>query len=314
MIDVSFIIVSWNAKSFLLNCLRSLEETAVDLRKEIIVVDNASTDGSPEAVRTEFPGVKVISNPGNFGFARANNIGIRQSAGRYLCLVNSDVVVLPQCVQNLSGYMERNSGVGMVGPRILNADKGLQPSCRFFPSYVNTIWRAFAVDTLFAQNPLFCGGFMTWWGHDAERKVDALSGCFWFVRRQAVEQVGGLDETFFIYAEDVDWCKRFHDAGWDVMFYPGAEAIHFGKASSSNAPVRYYVELHKAMAQYWRKHHGKTGKIFFLAASTCSELLRIIPRGISLFVFRKNDDKTLYKYNRSKACISHMLDTIFSYF
>jgi GT2 family glycosyltransferase len=307
MIDVSFIIVSWNAKKFLIDCIQSIEETTPNINKEIIVVDNASTDGSPNAVQKEFPKVKLILNPDNYGFAKANNIGLKQAVGRYVCLINSDVVILPDCVRNLVEVMDQKNNVGMVGPRILNADKSIQHSCRVFPSFFSTLSRTLALDTMFPRWSIFGGGFMKWWDHSYERKVDVLSGCFWFVRRVALKQVGGLDEAFFIYAEDLDWCKRFHAADWDVIFYPGAKAIHFGGASSDNAPVKYYVEQQKAMLKYWRKHHGYVGEVFYWFTIIWYELFRIIPRGILLFLSKKRDIVMVYKFKRSKACIRHFL-------
>lgn len=306
MIDVSFIIVSWNAKNFLIDCLQSITDTTT-ISKEIFVIDNASSDGSPEAVAERFPDVILIRNPDNYGFAKANNIGIKMATGKYICLVNSDVIVLPGCIDNLLKFMEQRPNIGMVGPRILNADGSLQPSCRNLPSFFSTFCRTTALDTVFPNTRFFCGCQFKWWKHDCERKVEVLSGCFWFVKQEAINKVGGLDEDFFFYAEDIDWCKRFNDSGWDIMFYPGAGAIHLGGASSSNMPERFYVEQRKANLIYWKKHHGNVGKIFYWFMALSGELLRIVSLRISLFFSRNVDPATLGRLCRSRACIRQLL-------
>ena len=274
--NISVIIVSWNTRELLLQCLRTIEKAASDIELEITVVDNGSSDGSAELVQTQFPMVLLIQNNGNVGFAAANNQAIRQSRSTYICLVNSDVEVFPNTFLSLLHYLQKNPRVGMVGPRILNPDGSLQASCRKYPNIWNTLCSSFALHALFPQSSFFSGGFMDFWNHDEVRSVDVLSGCFWMVRKQAIEDVGLLDEGFFMYAEDIDWCKRFHDAGWDVVLYPGAEAIHYGGASSSNAPVRFYVEMLKARKRYWKKHHNLLQRFVLTVVSVLGLALRVV--------------------------------------
>jgi GT2 family glycosyltransferase len=206
---------------------------------EVIVVDNASSDGSPEAVRANYPAVQLICNSGNDGFARGNNIGIRASQGEYLFLVNSDVVVSDGCFEKLLRYMDGHPEIGMLGPRILGSDGKVQRNCMGFPSLWNTLCRAVALDTLFPQSQLFGSHFLTFWNFDDTRPVDVINGCFWVLKRSAVDEVGLLDERFFMYGEDVDWCKRFRQKGWKVVFFGEAEALHYGGASSANAPIKF---------------------------------------------------------------------------
>jgi len=301
--DLSIIIVSWNARQHLLNCLRSVAD-AWPYRQEIIVVDNASTDGSPEALEKQFPNIVLIKNQENMGFARANNIGIQRSSGRYLCLVNSDVIVLENCLNTLVEFMDENPSVGLAGPRILNPDRTLQPSCRHFPSLWNNLCQAVGLNHVFPKSAFFSEDFMRYWAHDEVRKVDVLSGCFWIARREAVEQVGFLDEEFFFYGEDVDWCKRFHLAGWGVVFYSEAEAIHFGGASSGNAPLKYFLELQNANLRYWRKHYGCLGGWGYTAISLLRHTLRLILAGIRYPMARSGRDGLLLKVRRHAASIS----------
>lgn len=266
-------------------------------------MDNASSDDGPEVVASRFPEVTLIRNRENLGFAKANNIGIRRSSGRYLCLLNSDVVVLKGCIKNLIDFMDNHPNAGMVGPRILNPDRTLQPSCRHFPTIWNNLCQALGLNYLFPKSAFFSEPFMKYWAHDKLRKVDVITGCFWMLLREAIDEVGLLDEEFFIYGEDIDWCRRCHNAGWDVVFYPNAEAVHFGGASSSNSPIKFYLEMQKADLKYWRKHHSRAGKIIYLVIILIRQVLRII-HGVVQYVVNPSERKaSSFKLKRSLACI-----------
>lgn len=303
---VSVIIVSWNTRDILLQCLDSLSEQACRYAMEIIVVDNASSDGSAEAVAKSHPHVRLIRNTENLGFAKANNQGICVGAGRYFCLVNSDVKVLPNCITQLVDYCEQHQGVGMVGPRIVGGDGLLQRSCRGFPTVWNMFCRALALDTL-TKKKLFSGYALLHSAQDFLGAVDILTGCFWLVRRDALMQVGGLDENFFMYGEDMDWCKRFWNQGWHLVFFPKAEAIHYGGASSSNAPVRFYIERQKADLQYWKKHHSTLGMACFFSISCLHQLLRATGYFVAGFLRPKSRETYRNKINRSVACLKWLL-------
>lgn len=260
-VDVSVVIVSWNAKHFLKECLGALADSRTALRTEVIVVDNASTDGSPEMVETDFPRVKLLKSNQNLGFAKANNIGIRESAGRYVSLINSDVKVLGNCLDPLAAYLDQHPEVGNVGPRMLNRDLTLQSNCRQFPTLWNNFCEASGLSRVFRKTSFFSGEHMFFFPHDRQLAVDVLVGCFWMVRKETFEDVGLLDEDFFIYAEDVDWSKRCWDAGWRIVFFPGAQAIHYRGGSSANDPARFAAEQQRAVLHYWEKHHGLIGKL-----------------------------------------------------
>ncbi len=303
MVDVSFIIVSWNAKKCLLEGIKSIYKTVRDNTCEIIVVDNASCDGSADAVISKFPEAKIILNNENLGFARANNIGIKQSTGRYICLMNSDVVVLEDCIRNLITFMDQHPNAGIAGPQILNPDLTLQPQCRYFPTVWNNMCQALGLDYLFPKSAFFSGPFMKHWAHDEVRSVEVITGCFWLVRRQAVDNVGLLDEDFFIYAEDIDWCRRFRKAGWDIVFYPKAQVIHISGASSKNAPIKFYLEMQKADMLYWRKHNGKAMAYIYLTIIFIRHLLRLPVRAFIYLVSPSRRNVLSYKMARSMACI-----------
>ncbi len=203
----------------------------------------------------------LIRSDKNLGFAKANNLGIQQSRGRYVSLVNPDVEVLPGCLDSLADYLDQNPIVGNVGPRVLNSDRTLQSSCRRFPSLWNNFCSATGLATAFRKCRLFSGEHMLFFPHDRTLAVDVLVGCFWMMRREAVEAVGLLDEDFFLYAEDVDWCRRCWKAGWQVVFFPGAEVIHHRGTSSSADPVRFAVEQQRSVLHYWSKHRGLCGRM-----------------------------------------------------
>jgi GT2 family glycosyltransferase len=303
-IDVSIIIVNWNTKGHLIKCLRSIYGTTKNLDYEIYVVDNGSSDGSPEVVMKQFPQVCLIRNNNNLGFARANNIAISKSSGRYICLINSDILVLNRCIKNLLTFMDSHPRVGLVSPRILNPDRTLQPNWRRFPTLWRSLLRTFAVDRLFPTSPLFLGKSENYWTDKPVRNVDVLIGCFWIIRRQAIAQVGLMDEDFFIYGEDYDWCKRFHEADWDLVYHPGAEAIHYGSLSFNNAPVMLYIEMNKAQLLYRKKHHGNISKRCHIIIIFLQQVIRIVSYGILYTAMEAKRKDISFKIKRSAACLS----------
>lgn len=305
--DLSVVIVNWNTRELLLQCLRSITAQTGVYRSQIIVVDNASGDGSVEAVRNEFPEVTLMVNEQNLGFAKANNLGLRECTGRYVFLINSDVVLRDRCFPSLYEYMEQHPEIGVLGPRILNGDLTLQESCKEFPTLWNSMCRALALDTAFPQCRLFSSQLMRYWSHDDIRPVDILSGCFWMVRRQALEAVGPLDERFFMYAEDKDWCKRFWKARWSVVYYPRAEAIHLAAASSSRDPIRFYLEMNRANLRYWRKHYGWFQRFAIRGIMLLHDSLRILGAGLICLLRPSCRKSALLKLRRSIALTKLLL-------
>jgi GT2 family glycosyltransferase len=203
---------------------------------------------------------------------------MERSSGRYFCLMNSDAVARPRAIEALVRFMDARPSVGLAGPRILNPDGSLQPSCRKFPAFTPILRRAIAVDRLLPASERLGSEVMAYWSHDAERSVDAVSGCVCMARREAVRDVGLLDERFFFGCDDVDWCMRFHARGWDVRFCPEAEAVHVGGASASTAPRRFAVERERARLELYRKHYGRTAVASFRALAFAHHALRIPPR------------------------------------
>ncbi|MBI5453582.1 MAG: glycosyltransferase family 2 protein [Deltaproteobacteria bacterium] len=294
MKDVSFIIVSWNAKKYLIECLSSIRDDAGGVDHEVIVVDNASTDGSQEAVKALFPEARLIGQSTNTGFAAANNAGIRESKGRYIFLVNSDIKVIPGCIGRVVRYLDKNRGAGLVGPRVLNADGTLQLSCRRAPSLGRNLLAALGFESIRKD--------LLYHPHDRTREVDVLSGCFIAARREAVEEAGLLDERFFFYAEDKDWCKRLKAAGWKIIYLPEAVALHYGGKSSANAPLRYYIEMHRANLRYWAKHHGGL-KYAYLAIAALHQSVRVVRGEVLSSIKKGRHEENRHKVERSLSCL-----------
>jgi N-acetylglucosaminyl-diphospho-decaprenol L-rhamnosyltransferase len=244
--DVSVVVVTWNALPWLERCLDSVDGY------ERIVVDHGSSDGTIELVRQRYPDVRLVEQE-NRGMGGGNNAGMAVAGGRYFFLLNSDAWVVGDGLARLAAYADEHPEAAVVGPRLLNPDGTLQRSARAEP----TLWRL-ATEYLFLRklaprssllNPLYVGGF----DHEEPREVDWLFGPALLVRREATEAVGGFDETFFMFSEEVDWMTRFRRAGWKVLFFPDAEVVHVGGASHGG---RLYVENLRGHLRWFAKHRG----------------------------------------------------------
>lgn len=303
MKNLSVVIVTWNAKKYVAECLGSLRAILRNPGAEILVVDNQSLDGTPEFVSDNYPSVVLIRNQANLGFAKANNIGIEKSTGTYLALINSDVRVLDGCIDKMLAYMETHPQVGMLGPRMLDAQGRPSRSYMREPTLWRFFCRAVALDRLFPKSALFGGYAANHLNYDRIASADVLNGWFWMIRKQALEKAGLLDETFFMYGEDMDWCKRFRDAGWEIVYYPEAESIHYGGASSSRQPIRFSVEMQKANFQYWQKHFSRFSQMAYLSIVCVHQIIRVFGYG-ALMLWRTRRSDAAFKVRRSLACLS----------
>jgi len=306
-VDISVIIVTWNAKKYIGDCLKSVQEQHTGLSMETIVVDNASTDGTPDLVRDEFPDVKLIENQKNLGFAKANNVGIRESTGRYLFLINPDVIVLPGCIKSLIAHLEHDTSIGLVGPRMLDADRIVRRSTMRFPTPWSAFCRALALDAIFQGSKTFGAYLMSDFKHDKTLDVDILNGWFWGTRRDALNRVGGLDEQLFMYGDDLDWSYRFHQAGYRRLYCADAEAIHFGGGTTAKAPIYFYIERQRADIQFWKKYHGRLAVTFYLLTVLINESIRVLGHSIVYVFNRSARPGEAYKVSRSWACIWWLL-------
>jgi GT2 family glycosyltransferase len=307
MVETSIIIVTWNQKDIVSQCLASLNRYADDPTVEIIVVDNASSDGTPEMIRDRFPAINLLAQSSNLGFAKGNNVGLAKSSGQFICLVNSDVIVPAGCIEKLTDYLRQNPDIGMVGPKMLLHDGTIGPSCMGFPTIWNWFCRALALDALFKNSRFFGGYLRTDFRYDRTQDVDVLTGWFWVVCRRAVEQVGPLDERYFFYGDDIDWSKRFHKAGWRVVFNPDASAIHYCGASSARAPLRFYIEMHRANLQFCKKFHAWPKRLGLWLTLCLQEIVRIVGYGAIYLLRRSARENARFKIKRSVACLSWLM-------
>lgn len=255
MIDLSIIIINWNTKQMLLDCLASVEQNVRSASYEIIVVDNGSSDGSVVAARSAFPRAAVIANAANLGFARANNRGLNIAKGKYAVLLNSDTVVKEGAFEKLFSFMESCPRAGMCGPQLLNADGSAQTSFGKFPTLAGefisrSLLRVFFPRShrrLFVSDVSEAGG---------PAVVDFIIGACMVARKQAIEEAGVLDEDFFFFYEEIDWCLRMKRAGWPVYHVPDAQIIHFGGGSTKKVNLQARAESWRSRYLFFKKSLG----------------------------------------------------------
>ena len=257
MVDLSVIVVSWNVRDLLRRCLRSISNIQHRASSiEVIVVDNASTDGSVDMVRAEFPDVRLIVNPGNPGFAAANNQGIAVAQGRYVLLLNPDTEVVGDALATMVAFADDHPDVGVVGPQLLNPDGSVQSSRRRFPTLATAFFESTWLQP-YAPRRLLERYYVFDQPDGAVLDVDWVKGAALMARREAIEQVGRMDERFFMYSEELDWCRRFREAGWRVVYLPAAQIVHYeGKSSEQVLPARH-VHFQTSKVRYFRKYYGR---------------------------------------------------------
>jgi N-acetylglucosaminyl-diphospho-decaprenol L-rhamnosyltransferase len=257
MNSLSAVIVNWNAGCALDDCLASLFASKPVGALEVLLVDNASTDGSQARAARDYPGIKILQNAENRGFAPGANQGLESAVGELILLLNPDAVLRQTTISLLVDFMNEHPEAAVVGPRLLNPDGTVQGSARRDPSpWTGLFGRDAPVTRLFPNNPVsrrelpnLCHA------GDAPLEVDWISGACLLVRRAAYEQVGGLDERFFLFWEDADWCRRFRKAGWKVYYLPTAVGTHRVGVSRAQRPMRSAIDFHRSAYHYYRKHH-----------------------------------------------------------
>jgi len=254
--DLSICIVNWNTRTDLERSLASLRNADVEISVEVIVLDNASQDGSPEMVRQRFSSVILLESRENLGFARGYNRAAARAGGRHLLILNPDTVVHRGALEALVGFLDSHPEAGAVGPRLLNSDGSLQFSCRRFPSPLAAIFRNTLLGRLAGRDRFTRAYLMADWDHQTLREVDWVSGAAVCIRQQAWKELGGFDEHFFMYAEDMDWCLRAHRLGWRIYYLPEAVITHHIGRSSDQRMVAMVVQFHRSMARFYRKHYA----------------------------------------------------------
>jgi GT2 family glycosyltransferase len=285
MVDLSIVIVSWNVRDLLRRCLASVtsdqglvirdQEASPNHQSlitnhlviELIVVDNGSTDGSAMMVRDEFPAVHLVASDTNLGYPGGNNAGLHLAQGRYVMILNPDTEVRPGALAALVTYADAHPDVGVVGPQLLNPDGSVQSSRRRFPTFTTALFESTWLQPL-APRRLLERYYVLDQPDDATLDVDWVDGAALVARREAVEQVGLLDEGFFMYSEELDWCRRFRQAGWRVVYLPTAQIVHHRGKSSEQVVAARHIHFQTSKVRYFRKHHGaltaETLRLFLL--------------------------------------------------
>ncbi|MCP4713661.1 MAG: glycosyltransferase family 2 protein [Deltaproteobacteria bacterium] len=290
--DLSFIIINWNTRKLLLDCLQSIPAAACAYQYEVIVVDNGSDDRSPEAVKhLADPRIHLIENRQNLGFAAANNQALRQARGAYLVLLNSDTIVFPETVQGLITFMDTTPTAAMAGPRMVGGDGRLQNSYDNFPSLVTELLNKSLLRLLMPHR--FAGKTAS---AEAPFEVDSLIGACIAVRSTALKQVGLLDEDYFFFLEETDWCLRMRRQGWKIFHLPQVKIVHLQGQSKKKRPALSWIEYYRSLYIFFRKNRSRasyyTLRTFRFAKLVINLLLTLLGLCLTCGIKARHRDKT----------------------
>lgn len=301
MLDLSIIIVSYNVKHHLQECLQSIYHSTKRVGFEITVVDNSSNDGSVDMVKSEFPEVRLIENCQNLGFARATNQGLRENGGRYTLLLNPDTVVLPNALDKMVEFMEANSHAGALGCKLLYPDGSLQRSCRSFPTLTTAFFKNTGLEKLFPKSKVIGKYRIGYWSYNDVREVDQPTGAALMVRQEVITQVGLLDKQFYMYYEDIDWCFRIKKRGWKIYFIPLAQIIHYRKQSAKLAMPEMIIQGYKSRHKFFRKHYGILSEWIVKQIDLWGLILRTLYRTATLPINSMSGKNCVQEYSRGNG-------------
>lgn len=308
-VDVSIVIVNWNAGEYLRGCLRSIAEQARSSSYEVIVVDNNSSDGSQDMLNAEFPSVTAIFNEGNPGFAGANNQGIAVARGRYVLLLNPDTLVLDGAVDRCIAFADEGAEerVGVIGCQVWEDEDTIQQTCFSFPSPLNTLLNMSGLTRRYPSSRFLGRAEMGWWDRRDERDVDVVSGMFMLVRREALDEVGPMDDSYFMYAEEADWCYRFWQHGWRCRFTPQARIMHLegGGRSTALVSANMYVQLQKSSLKFHRKNRGPLS--WALAQAVYAVLMPIRSAAFATLAWTSRSERSRQKFLQAAAATRYHL-------
>jgi hypothetical protein len=303
-VDVSIVIVSFNTKDLTRQCLEHVQKHAAAVRHEVLVVDNASGDGSADMVAAEFPRVHLVRSNENKGFAGGNNPAMKIARGRYILLLNSDAFLAEGVLEKTIDYMDDHPRIGVLGCRLTDPDGTLQPSARMLPGPLNKILHITGLAARFSKSKFFGRVDYTWWDHSEPRTVGWVVGAYFLIRRETMENIGVLDERYFLYFEEIDYCLTARRAGWEVVFYPHAEIVHIGGQSTIKVPGKISAKGRQMISirltsefRYYRKMYGWLRLLSIV----------IIESGWNATVFVKNylsrSSKAAYKLDEARMMI-----------
>lgn len=255
--QLTVVIVSWNTCALLAACLKSLREELQGISAEVFVVDNNSADGSAQMVRDEHPWVTLIANDSNRGFAAANNQVFTIAQGEKVLLLNPDTEIKPGAIRTLMDWLDRRPDIAVIAPQLLNTDGSIQRSCRQFPTFLAMFYELLGMSKLFPNDPRFGQYKMLDFDHKHAREVDQPEGACLMMRKSLLDEVGTLDEGYFMLFEEVDWCYRIKESGKHIWFTPDAQVTHHYGQSIKQVKARMILSSHRGLIRFWRKHYRK---------------------------------------------------------
>jgi GT2 family glycosyltransferase len=276
--ELSIIILNYNGKEYLKNCLSSIFSNDSYAKFEVILVDNASTDHSVDLVRKQFPQVHIIENSINYGFTKGNNIGIRKSRGEYCLILNNDTEFLSGSLKKARDFIAQSPPLTVACCKILNFDGTPQVNCRRFPNLFSEYLKHAFLKIKYIDNPISRRQILRTWERDEVQQVDWASGCFLLTRKKDMEKLGLFDEKFFIYYDDTDLCMRFHKAGGQVLYYPFSVIKHKGAGIMGTRKILPQSNLYgfQSAVYYFRKHHGKIHSILFRLLTEVTWIINLL--------------------------------------
>lgn len=303
IMDISFVIVNWNTAELLYNCLNSIKETVRKYEYEIILVDNGSTDDSISVAEKNFSEVKIIKNEKNIGFSRAVNKGIFLSVGKYVCLLNTDTVLLSCAIDNLIIYLNQNEKTGVAGGQLLYEDGRKQNSFDNFPTLITELFNKSLLRFLFPKK--FPGKLKN---HDSPLNVESIIGACMLIKRECIEKAGLLDEDYFFFLEETDWCYRISKAGYDIAFVPSARIIHLQGKSAKKANIKSRVEYYYSRYLFFKKNRQRISFlilfVFNFIKCLVKSIIYLFLWSVTLFLVSKWKEKLVLSIN---LMISHIL-------
>ncbi len=272
-IDISVIIVTWNSEEWIKICLDSILATSADLKIETIVVDNFSKDKTLEILKAYNSQIKLIQNPSNLGYAKGCNQGLKIAQGNYILLLNPDTEITENSLKKMRDFMEKTPEAGALGPQLVDFEGQIQPSCRRFPNYKLLLWELTGLSRLFSKSKIFGAWKMGGFDFRSTREVEQPMGSALLIRKKVIDQIGLMDERFFLFYNDVDFCYRIKQAGWKIYFYPEAKIFHAEGASTGQVKVKKIILSHWGHFFYLKKYHSSGLKGILL-----------LPFGLGLFI------------------------------
>jgi GT2 family glycosyltransferase len=304
--DLSIVVASFNTKELLRHCLGTLKAATKDIPSEIVVVDNSSADGTPAMVASEFPQVTLLANDKNEGFARANNRAMKLTRGRFVLLLNPDTLVPPETIGPLLAFLRDHPKVGLVGCRVDRPDGRLDEACkRNFPTPLSALARFLALDRVFAGRKSYR---RTADNPAGTYEVDAVVGAFMLLRRETLEDVGGLDEDYFMFGEDLDWCYRVKQRDWQIYYFGDRSIVHHKGASTRQVPQRMTWHFHRAMYLFHRKHLVDRYPFFVNWLVYAGISLRYAAHSAWTLLFRRGDEASLRPIEAARLKVRYGLE------